>query len=308
MTRGAPAEGDVHVVRSLGFAAFRALDVLLRIIPESWAYAVSSFLALVLERIWGYRKSVVETNLRAAFPRRPPAEIRSLVHRFYVYLGDLIVEIMRIHGLPAARLARQVRFKNPELVAGLLGRRRSVIALAGHYGNWEFLSLLRTILDAPCLAPYLPPKNPLFDGYLTRARARFGGEIVHQDLFYRRLSRCVRRGTPAFSLVLADQAPEKGKIDLWLPFLGRPAACTTGWEKIARRIGSAVVFLEVVRERRGFYSYTFRLMTEGAGGEPPSGLTEEYHRRLEAEIASDPALWLWSHRRWKHAPPAETKL
>lgn len=308
MERGASDAGRVPVLRYAGFAAFKAFDLFLRIIPDSWAYAISSVLALVLERIWGYRKSVVESNLRSAFPRKPPAEIRGLVHRFYAHLGDLIVEIMRIHGLPAARLDRQVRFENPELVTGLLGRGRAVTALAGHYGNWEFLSLLGTILEAPSFAPYLPPKNPFFDGYLSRARARFGGQPVHQDLFYRRLSRTVRRGSPAFSLVLADQSPEKDGIDLWLPFLGRPTACAAGWERIARRISSAVVFLEVARLRRGFYSYAFRLMSENAGGEPPSGLTDEYNRRLEAEIVADPSLWLWSHRRWKHAPPSETRL
>jgi KDO2-lipid IV(A) lauroyltransferase len=308
MARGAPGGGGVHVGRMGGFAAFRLLDLLIKIVPESWAYAVSGFLALVLERIWGYRKLVVETNLRAAFPRKPSGEIRALVHRFYLHLGDLIVEIMRIRGLSAESLRRCIRFLNPELVTGLLERKKPVEAISGHFGNWEYMSLFSALAAFPCLCLYQPPKNPLFDRYLNRGRARFGGEPVRQDLFFRRLSHYARRGIPTFSLILIDQSPEEDKIDLWLPFLGRPTACSAAWERIARRLGAAVVFLDIVRESRGRYAYTFHLLSEDAGREPPERLSVECHRRLEAAIAADPPYWLWSHRRWKHLPPGPARL
>ncbi|MBQ1953810.1 MAG: hypothetical protein II361_05145, partial [Alistipes sp.] len=34
-------------------------------------------------------------------------------------------------------------------------------------------------------------------------------------------------------------------------------------------------------------------------------ITRRYAKMLEAEIVANPAMWMWSHRRWKHTPPAE---
>ena len=33
-------------------------------------------------------------------------------------------------------------------------------------------------------------------------------------------------------------------------------------------------------------------------------ITELHTKRLEQDIHTRPEIWLWTHRRWKHRPPA----
>ena len=58
-------------------------------------------------------------------------------------------------------------------------------------------------------------------------------------------------------------------------------------------------YCEVSRVRRGYYRCDLKLMTEDPQHYPDYALTDQYFRLLEQNILRDPALYLWSHNRWK---------
>ena len=62
-----------------------------------------------------------------------------------------------------------------------------------------------------------------------------------------------------------------------------------------------VVFAAIEKPRRGHYHATIKLACADAAGLPEGELTREYVRYLESVIRRQPDMWLWSHRRWKHA-------
>ncbi len=41
-------------------------------------------------------------------------------------------------------------------------------------------------------------------------------------------------------------------------------------------------------------------MTDDASTCDPLDLTDRYFKMLEQTIRRDPAIWLWTHNRWKH--------
>ena len=49
-----------------------------------------------------------------------------------------------------------------------------------------------------------------------------------------------------------------------------------------------------------------RVMADNAADMPEHALTELYYRLLEKNILENPAIWLWSHNRWKHKIPQDT--
>ena len=56
---------------------------------------------------------------------------------------------------------------------------------------------------------------------------------------------------------------------------------------------------------RGRYRITIRHIADHPAELPEGELTRQYTRLLEQTIRRDPAIWLWSHNRWKHPVPQQ---
>jgi KDO2-lipid IV(A) lauroyltransferase len=99
---------------------------------------------------------------------------------------------------------------------------------------------------------------------------------------------------------VADQTPPRAEIKFWTPFLNQDTPVYLGVEKIAAKYDMAVIFINIQKVRRGFYTMTSELLFEHAAGLPEQLITETHVKRLEEIIKEKPEFWLWSHRRWKH--------
>lgn len=99
--------------------------------------------------------------------------------------------------------------------------------------------------------------------------------------------------------VLADQSPALHEPDYFVSFLGRRTAFYNGMEKVARALDYAVIYLDIVRRKRGFYQVEVKVITESAANTQPNEITIQYVELLEQNIDRQPDNWLWSHKRWK---------
>jgi KDO2-lipid IV(A) lauroyltransferase len=60
-------------------------------------------------------------------------------------------------------------------------------------------------------------------------------------------------------------------------------------------------YIDIKRVKRGYYEATFIKMVEDPQTLPDFELTEIYFKYLEASIRRQPELYLWTHKRFKHA-------
>ena len=74
---------------------------------------------------------------------------------------------------------------------------------------------------------------------------------------------------------------------------------------MAMKYSLPVYYFSIRRIKAGYYEGRFTLIYDGKESVEPHTITERYARILEEEINHSPEMWIWSHRRWKHAPPAE---
>jgi KDO2-lipid IV(A) lauroyltransferase len=103
---------------------------------------------------------------------------------------------------------------------------------------------------------------------------------------------------------IADQTPSPANA-YWMTFLNQDTAVFKGTETIARKLDYPVIYLSVIRERRGHYRIHGELLAEHPRDLPENALTELHTKRLEQDIIDHPETWLWSHRRWKHKRPEQ---
>jgi KDO2-lipid IV(A) lauroyltransferase len=69
-----------------------------------------------------------------------------------------------------------------------------------------------------------------------------------------------------------------------------------------------VICVAIRRIKRGYYSVEYIPVSDNPAAEKKYYITEECSRINEQLIIDDPPYWLWTHRRWKHKPPADIEI
>ncbi len=288
------------VARSIEAPLPRWLGALSRL-PLRVLYAAGACLAFLTHRVAHYRLGVVRGNIAGAFPELAPKARRRVERDYYRRLGELVAEVVKSATLPAEELDRRVTLSNLALARDELDAGRSVLIVAAHQCNWEWLLLALSLkLGYPLDAAYKPLHSARSERLMRAIRTRFGGELVPaKDILGRILS---RRGARAVAMV-ADQEPVTSDYKWWTRFLGRPTAFYMGPEKIAQATRYAVLFASMRRVERGRYEVALEPLLAARAPVEPGALTERYARRVETQIRASPQDWTWSHRRWKLRRP-----
>ena len=274
---------------------------MLHLLPERILYLLSDLLYLLMYHVVGYRKKVVYANLEKAFPEYEKPEIKRIAKKFFHHLSDLMLESAVSHFYSESKALEKITYKNPELLNELYGKGRQVMAVLGHYGNWEYMSTLALAIDYPVVAIYKPLHNRYFDRMVQRNRKTFGVIPVPMEKIARKLIEYNKSNKPVLTLFLGDQRPQYNQIHYWTKFMGQQTPLFLGTEKLARKLDAAVVFLKIRKLKRGRYEMEAELICESPEGLEPFEITNRHVSILENMIREEPAYWLWSHRRWKHS-------
>ena len=274
---------------------------LLHLLPERILYLLSDVLYLLMYHVVGYRKKVVYANLNNSFPEYEKSEIKRIARKFFHHLSDLMLESAVSHFYSKSKALKKITYKNPELLNELHGKGKQVMAVLGHYGNWEYMSTLALAIDYPVVAIYKPLHNEYMDRMMQKNRNTFGVITVPMEKIARRLIDYHKSSTPVLTLNLGDQRPLYHQIQYWTKFMGRDTPMFLGTEKLARKLDAAVVFLKIRKLKRGRYEVEAELICESPKGLEPFEITNGHVAILEDLIREEPAYWLWSHQRWKHS-------
>ena len=257
----------------------------------------------MIYHVAGYRKKVVRRNLAASFPDKTPAEQKAIERGFYHHFCDYMVESLKMLHYSKKEMKKHMIFNNLELVHELYGKGRSCFMLVGHYGNWEWIaSLAIQRPDGLHFGElYRPLKNKTFDRFFLNLRSRFGFVGIPKNEVLREVIGFKRDGQPFLIGTLADQTPSEANIHYYTTFLNQDTPVLTGTERMAKKVNAAVVYLDVVKVRRGYYECRFEMIAEHPNDTAEFEITERYMRKMEQTILRDPAPYLWTHKRWKHS-------
>lgn len=283
------------------FILLLGLLYLLSLLPLRVLYIVADALYLLLNYVIGYRRKIIDENLRNAFPEKSPEERLIIRKKYYHYLADLVVESLKLLTISNAEVVKRVEVPNPELISRIFSEGKSVIGVLGHCGNWEMSALrFSQLFTEPRIIVYKPLSNKNADRALKRMRSRFGASLVTMRNTARTLISLKKN--PTVTVMVSDQTPAKSEIQYFTQFLNQPTAVFLGVEKLAKTTDSAVVFCDIRLIKRGHYRCTFVPLFNDPGITVPYQITDAHVQYLEAVIRGQPEYWLWSHRRWKFKP------
>lgn len=273
----------------------------LSLLPLWVHYILSDFLYIIVYLVLGYRRKVVGRNLSSSFPDKSKDELRRIERCFYHRLCDYFVETVKLLTMSKRQMTRRMVFKGVEQVNECVADGQSCAVYLGHIFNWEWITSLPLWASpqAQCGQLYHALENSVFDALFLRVRQRWGAECIALTDILGKTIEYKRMNKPTVIGYIGDQVPYWNNIHHWCQFLNHDTPVMTGTERIARKYGQALFFLDVKRVRRGYYEATFRLITRTPKALKEFEATDIYYRMLEESIQRQPELWLWSHNRWK---------
>jgi KDO2-lipid IV(A) lauroyltransferase len=300
MATEAPPESAIAAVVAAEAANSRSAwwVRLVSAVPLSALYRIADVLGWLAFRVFPYREHVVRENLSKAFPDLDEAALASVRHRYYQGFADVLVEVIKAASLKPEEIRRRVRIINLELPRALLTQGKSVLLVAAHQCNWEWMLLSLSLeLGFPVDAAYKPLVDSWAEREMKKLRSRFGGRMIAAKELLPDILK--RRDVVRAIAMVADQEPTTSERKHWTRFLNRDTAFYMGPEEIARVTKFPVFFIQMRRVKRGYYDIELQTLSEAGVPVHTGDLTERYARLVEAQIRASPPDWPWSHKRWK---------
>lgn len=286
----------------LFYILFQIAVLLVSLMPFGLLYRFSNLVANFLRNVLSYRQKVVRRNLVRSFPDKSKVEIVAIEKAFYRNLADTAIESMKGFVISKKTLAKRYRIENPELVNDYFEKGTSVIGLTGHLNNWEWGALAAKIqLKHNVVAFYKPIQNRLINLLFKKNRERFGTKLVSiektESFFEENMDKTY------LYILVADQSPSDLVKAFWVDFFKQDTPCLHGPEKYSHLYNYPLVFIDIQRSKRGYYSVQFSKLQDNPRLLKPGEVTSIYMNKLEKTIKTNPSAWLWSHRRWKRKRP-----
>jgi KDO2-lipid IV(A) lauroyltransferase len=265
-----------------------------------WAlYAISDFVFIVSYYLVRYRRRTVWKNLQNSFPEKSEAELRKIEKDFFRNLCDYAVEMLKLLTISKEELARRVTFKNPEVCQQYISRGQSLLNLASHQFNWEWLLTAGSFkLPGKMDFVFQPVSNSFFDRFSFLSRTRFGAHAIRRDEVAREIVK--RKNIVRNIALVGDQYPGlKQDKKYHARFLNQDTVFFYGSNQLAVLTQYPVMYYAMRKIKRGFYETTIIELARPPYQKESVVVLERYIQEVERIIREKPSEWLWSHNRWK---------
>lgn len=248
-----------------------------------------------------YRRRIVAKNLRLAFPEKTEKERKQIAKAFYHQFCYTMVESIYGFRCSDEEMRQRVVFEGMEDVNRLIDEAGGGIFMLAHMGNWEWMASIQQWISPGVteLNVYRRLKNKSMDQLMLDIRAKRGGACVEKQRILREMVKYRSEGKPVTVGLLSDQKPRPEVTRTWTTFLHQETGFLDGGEVLGKKFGYPVFYLYITRIIPGKYHVSMKTLAAMPQQTEEGEITRAYARILEQNIQEQPALWLWSHNRWK---------
>lgn len=189
-----------------------------------------------------------------------------------------------------------VEVKGEENIQEALSHGKGVIAVTAHFSAWELIPRVIKLLGhkVGVVGRSLSLKGA--SKVLDELRQKPGIRTVDRDAGASPLLRLLR-GNHAVG-ILIDQNTRGVQSEL-IDFLGHPAPTPTAPAALAKRLGTPIVTLHIVRKKDSTYLVEIDKPLYFTEEDSTSKILELLNERISRWIMKNPEQWVWFHKRWR---------
>ncbi len=289
-----------YIFQYIAYLLLRSICGMINCLPYSVARKTACFTGSLLYYLLSCRRRIALENLRHALSDTyTEKQLRSIAVKSFGNLGLLFIEFIRIPQMVRRGFFKYVTIDRKEIVWQELDKKKGVILLISHYGNWELMAVMAGIIGYPISAVGRPMKNQYIYRYIERIRGYSGLKALQKKGVAKEVIAELRANRVV--AILFDQYA--GSSGVAVPFFGRPAYTTTAVAQFAIRTGAQVIAAFNTRQPDGTHKIyvedPITIATDCDRADAVRIATQRYNELLESWIRKHPDHWFWFHRRWK---------
>jgi len=290
-------------LQEITYKVIAGLLKLLGLIPRKTAFKLGNLIGQILFLADRKHRKIATENLTRSFGHEKSShEIKILVKRVFNNLGQIIFEIGWSLMLERKDFQKYFNIQGLSNYSNAYNKGKGVLMLTAHMGNWELLSIVMVMAGYPVSVLYRPLDFFLLDRLFAMIRGRFGAELIPSAQSMRKILQSLKYGKVVGMLIDQNVDWYEG---VFVDFFGHRACTNKGMALLARRTGSPVIPVFLVREKSGFRaefgSEIPLIKTEDIIKDVEEN-TRQYNRVIEDFIRQYPDQWFWVHQRWKTKP------
>jgi KDO2-lipid IV(A) lauroyltransferase len=284
------------------YLLLRGFSLIINLLPENFSLWIGRQLGSGMYHVDLEHRKVAIQNLHIAFGQeKSEGEMRSIAKRVFENLGVMTVEFFRIPRMDVKTFKERVKIEGLEEALRLLEKKKGVLLLIGHFGNWELMGLMSKVIGNPIMVIAKPmKKNRWVDQFITKIRNAGGLEVISSIKAGRKVIQALSQNRLVG--ILIDQRAKRSE-GIWADFFGRKAPTTPSLAVLAMKTGAPV--LPVFMIRNGFQKHRLiikeplELFRTGNIKKDVEANTQLFNDTLESMIRQHPDQWFWVHQRWE---------
>ena len=275
-----------------------------------------SWLNLAIARSVGFlgyyflpkKRSVIESNLKVAFPGKDSREIRLMTKEVLKNFASSFIDLLCLPKIKKEGYQKTVIVEGLENFKQALDLGRGCILLAVHSGSWELASLVSSMGDYPySVVANEQQKAPQLNELLNEYRRMAGAKVIPPGTATRDIIRALYNNE-IVCLVL-DQG---GKDGVPVEFFGKTAAMSTGAIRLGIKYQTPICPGWIYRREDGKQVIKFfsPLLLNFSGNEQKDIFehTQKITRFYENLLREHPLEYMWFYKIYKYTTQAEVLI
>jgi lauroyl-Kdo2-lipid IVA myristoyltransferase len=178
------------------------------------------------------------TNLGLCFPELDEAGREALL-KHSVEIGlQTFLAFAEATALPKTWFMDRFKIDGWPHVEQALAKGKPIIFMIPHSWAIDLAGLYMTALGLPMCTMMHSAKNPVYDWFINRQRARFGGKVYERSVGIKPAIKSMREGFHFFYLPDQDHGAE---LSVFVPFFGQLKATLPALPKLVKLTGATVI-------------------------------------------------------------------
>ncbi len=242
-------------------------------------------------------------HLTMCFPNKTSEEIKQIVKTVFKYEAKNFFELLNFPKMSDKFFdsIAQMEQEQKDIFNKLLSRKKGILALSGHLGNWEILAAgvaKHYPLNVVAKKIYIEELNNILVHYRNIKNVKV---ILRSELSSaRKMLKALKNNEIIAMLIDQDTSVQSVFVD----FFGVPASTPLGLASIALKVGTPVVLAVDKRLADGKHKFIIsdEIIPPKSTGDfdtDVKNFTLKLTKCLEDFIRENPEQWVWFHERWK---------
>ena len=291
-------------IRKCYFYAAWLFSKLVLILPYKFTVGfLSNFLGGLAYYVVGDARNKARKHLTMCFPEKSQEEITKIIKTIFKYEAKNFFELLNFPKMSSEFFdsIAIMEQEQKDLFNKLLERKKGILALSGHIGNWEMLAAgvaKHYPLNVIARKIYIEELNNMLVHYRNIKQVKV---ILRSELSSaRKMLKALRNNEIIAMLIDQDTSVQSVFVD----FFGRPASTPLELASIALKVGSPVVLAVDKRLPNGKHKFVIsdEIVPPESTGDfdtDVKNFTAKLTKKLEDFIRENPEQWVWFHERWK---------